>query len=552
MATAIVPAPGSKVRAASLAARAGAALLTAIVSLAIVPPARAQLILSEIMADPVALPDARGEFVELANAGTAREAAGAAWLVVDGDSLSLGPVDLAAGAYLLACRDSSAMAALGVRCGRHLPGLSLANGRPLGVAVAWRDLRSDFAVPAAAAGRSWENTFDDEAGLSRFALSGRAFLEGDSATPGFRNSRSRRAPGRDMALGEASLLPGGVLEVAVLDRGAEPSGTGLRLRLDADWDGTAETPVESVAVAPGGGVARFVLGPDHLGILHLLLDDDEDPAGNAVRLTRLEDRTQEISEVCPAPEAGPEWAEIRNVTGGAAGRAGGSAGTGGGARGGYARALDLGSVAWDGTPLGPGAGRLGPGEYLLLTEDAAGLRGILGPLKARILEVAGWKALRNSGDTCRIALEGFGLDSLAYGGKDAAASPCLARSPAAPPGIAAGLRPAVPAGAATPGYAAAAPPGSPRLAVVPRILRPGGEFAIDVEVPPPAGFGLRVFDLEGNLLRVLAKGGAGRHAVSWSGADADGRPLPPGPYVLALGVAGRAPVRKVGVVADGQ
>ena len=85
----------------------------------------------------------------------------------------------------------------------------------------------------------------------------------------------------------------------------------------------------------------------------------------------------------------------------------------------------------------------------------------------------------------------------------------------------------------------------------PRILDPGGEFSIEVEVPPPASFGLRVFDLEGNLLRVLATGGPGRHVLAWSGDHGSGGRLPSGPYVISLGVAGRGPLRKVVVLAGG-
>lgn len=519
------------------------------VLLAAAAPAGAQLIVSEVMADPSALADAAGEFVEIANAGDRPESADSLRLLVDGDTLPVGPVSLPPAGHLLLCRDSAAFAAAagpggpdggptggpdggpaGGPCGASLPRLTLANTRPLAMALLWGDLRSAFAIPAAKPGVSWENTWDDERGLREFARSAGAFLEGDSATPGFRNSRSRRRARRDLALLRAGLGPdGATLEAVIADRGSEAVPGVLKVRADTDWDGIAETPVDSAAVPAGGGTVRLALGPDHAGILEAVLGGDENPADNRAVLYRGAGAALAITEVAAAPEAGPEWAEIRNATG---------------EGGGWPRALDLARVAWNGVALGPGAGRLQPGEYLLLAEDAAALAARLGALKVRIHQAPSWRALRNTGDTCRLTLAGAVLDSLAYGSRDAEAGPSLAR----PAG--AGSPAARPAAAETPGWQARPASADLVLGLSARVLLPSRPIAIEVEAPAGATFALRIYDLEGVCRRTVGRGGEGRHAFAWAGEGERGKRLPPGPYIACLSAGGRRPVRKVVAVAE--
>lgn len=507
--------------------------------LAAAAPARAQFIVSEVFADPSALSDAAGEFIEIANAGDRAESAASVRLVVDGDTLALGPVALPAAGHLLLCRDSAALSEAGAPCGLALPRLSLANSRPLAAVILWGGLRSAFDIPAAKPGVSWENTFDDERGLQDFSRSAAAFLAGDSATPGFRNSRSRRRARRDLSLVRAALADpagrGGVLEAVIEDRGAEPAAGSLSVRADTDWDGIAETPVDSVAVPAGGGTVRVPLGPDHVGILEAVLGMDENPADNRATAYREAGGAGSplvITEVAAAPEEGPEWAEIRNATGEGAG-------------GGWPRSLDLARVEWNGVALGAGAGRLAPGEYLLLAEDAAALRARLGPLKVRVFEPPDWPALRNTGDTCRLALEGAPLDSLAYGSRDAEAGPSLAR----PSGS--GSLPARPAAEETPGWQARPAAAALSLSLSARVLDLSRPLSLEVEAPAGVVFALRVYDLEGACRRTLGRGGEGRHAFAWAGEGERGKPLPPGPYIVCLSAGGRKPVRKVVALADG-
>ena len=57
------------------------------------------------------------------------------------------------------------------------------------------------------------------------------------------------------------------------------------------------------------------------------------------------------------------------------------------------------------------------------------------------------------------------------------------------------------------------------------------------DLPEPARVGLRIYDLSGRLVRVLAQGeviGAGRHEAVWNGRDEAGRTASAGVYFCRL------------------
>jgi hypothetical protein len=505
--------------------------LLLLAGLAAVTPARSALVLSEVMADPSVLADAQGEFVELANAGEDSLAFDTLLLSVDGAVSRLHGVRLPPGGHHLACRDSAAMAGAGAACGTWLPRLSLANGGGLAIVIAHGADSSEFAVPPARAGVSWENTFDPDAGFRTFARSAGRFAGGDSATPGYRNSRSLRRAARDLAIASVRLAERDGqdgLEASVEDRGVEAAPGLLDIRLDRDWDGEAETPVATLEVPPGGGTLWTPLGPDDEGEIRLTLSPDENPAGNSAVMVRLSGPSLAITEACPSPEAGPEWAEIRNATADS---------------GGMPRALALARAEWRGRELGEGAGTLAPGEHLLLTEDAAVLRALLGPLKVRVLEAPGWRALRNTGDTLRIGFRGRALDSLVYGSREGGSGHCLAR------GIGSAGGPALPQSTPTPGYPSPKPVEELSLGLSGRVLDPGGALEAEVRVPPGAAYTLRAFDLEGNCQREIGRGGAGSAVHAWAGEGPRGERLPPGPYILCLSAGRAGAIRQAVIVA---
>ncbi|HKP95627.1 MAG TPA: hypothetical protein VJ385_07710, partial [Fibrobacteria bacterium] len=397
----------------SWAGPAPRAFLPSAASPAAAADARPGPILSEAMADPAAVPDAQGEFLELGNPYGDTLRLDSLRLDADAQSLLLTGLVLEPGGLFLICRDSLPSANGRMACRRRWSALSLANSRETAVGLAWDGGTSAYALPAPRPGVSWENTWEAETGFRRFLPSAGARPDGDSATPGSRNSRSVRRAARDLGIAEVTWIPGvraasgeapqgpgmgeGILQVRVGNRGTGSlPRSGLSLRLDADWDGEAETPVDSVAVempASGEALLRISMGAGLRGIVRAALAADENP-GNDVFLLPVEPgRPLAITEWLPAPAADePEWVEIRNRTSDS---------------GGIGRRLELARASFNGLPLGAGAGGLDPGEFLVLTADLDRFRARYGSIKARVLQPPAWKALRNSGDTLTLSLAGF-------------------------------------------------------------------------------------------------------------------------------------------------
>ena len=498
-------------------------------------PAPRGLILSEAMADPGAVPDAQGEFLEIGNPGADTIRLDSLRIDAASQSLLIGRIRIAPGETLLLCRDSLPSANGGMVCGARWAALSLPNGRAAEVSLSGAGWRNVFALPASRTGVSWENTWDARESYLAFAPSGAAWSGGDSATPGFRNSRSALRPEHDLGImnvtwyaaagaGEGAAGAAGkgegFLEARVARRGsgAAPASF-LSLRLDADWDGEAEILIDSLSVdmpASGEAVLRCGAGSGVRGIVHARLTRDEDPGNDLFLLPVEPGRPLAITEWHPAPAAGePEWVEIRNRTADS---------------GGIARRLDLSRAGFNGLALGSKAGILEPGGFLVLTESLERFRARFGPIKARVLQPAGWRALRNSGDTLVLSLAGMTVDSLAYGAVPAAET----REAGTP-----GFSPDAAESAMAEGWSL-----SGRIA--------GAGRTLDVEVRAATGksYALRVFDLEGNKVRELGGGGAGRRLHTWDGRGDGGRALPPGPYILCLSRGGAGSRRAVAIVVD--
>jgi hypothetical protein len=164
----------------------------------------------------------------------------------------------------------------------------------------------------------------------------------------------------------------------------------------------------------------------------------------------------------------------------------------------------------------------------VLTGSLDRFRARYGPIKARVLQPSGWRPLRNTGDTLILSLAGFTVDSVAYG-------------PVSPGEAGPGGTPGFPGPAAeTAGWSLSG-----------RVAGPGGPLDVEVRVPPGGSYALRAFDLEGNRVRDLGKGGAGRHAHAWDGRGEGGRALAPGAYVLCLAFADGTVRKRAVLVADG-
>lgn len=499
-----------------------------------------RLILSEAMADPTALSDAHGEFLELANAGGDSLRLDSLTLGVDGASLVLTALAMAPGGLFLICRDSIPAENGGMICGRQWAGLSLANGRALEVTLkAGAGETVEYPVPASRPGISWENTLEAGADFKRFLGSVGPWLNGDSATPGARNSRSTERPRSDLGITQVTLRADGMLSVGVENRGSGPPPRSfLSVRADQDWDGEAETFLDSLeATLPASGARTFLVpvGRGLRGLVQVRLTYDEDAADNLFLMPVEPEKPMVLSEWCPAPEAGaPEWVELRNGTADS---------------GGQGRTLSLTRMEFDGRLLGAAAGEIAPGEYVVLTESTSGFRARYGALKVRLIEIPSWPGLRNTGDTLRLSAAGFALDSVVYGAKALAdGGGCLVRGRPGEAGPA--LPEAARSGSGTPGFSVE-PVTDFSWELSGRIA--GSGRSVDAEVRAPSGFrySLRIFDLEGNCVRDLGGGGPGRNIHRWTGESDRGGRLQPGPYVICLAAEGHRSRKQVVVVAEG-
>ena len=495
------------------------------------------------MADPTAVADAQGEFLELGNPGPDTLRLDSLRIDADAQSLILTDWSLAPGGLFLICRDSLPGENGGMACLRQWGALSLANTRGTAVELSWKGGANAYSLAAPKPGVSWENTWEADQGYRRFLPSAGARPGGDSATPGYRNSRSVLRAERDLGIvgvtwiparpgasGSASIQGEGTLEARVADLGTAPAPrTFLSLRLDADWDGVAETPIDSLPVdmpSSGEAVLRIGMGAGLRGIVRVSLGADGNPANDVFLLPVEPGRPLAITEWRPAPSGGePEWVEIRNRTADS---------------GGIGRRLDPARAAFNGLSLGSAAGTLDPGEFLVLTESLERFRARYGAIKARLLQPAGWRPLRNSGDTLVLSLAGFTVDSVIYDASGAAVIGGIA----APGGAVADSRGA----AGTPGFAGATIPEN-GWALSGRVAGAGRVLDAEIRIVPGGRFALRVFDLEGDRVRDLGRGGAGRTVVGWDGRGDGGLPLKPGPYILCLSIDGAAPKRVAVVLA---
>lgn len=484
-----------------------ASVLFALPSAAAEPPA---LILSEILADPAAWPDAQGEFLELGHPGADSARLDGVTVTLDGQSFALGRLSLGPFGCFLVCRDSAAYAKAGIACARGWPGMSLVNGRPLETSLSWAGGNFHVTAPASRPGASWENTWDAAAGYAAFlpSLAGKA--GGDSATPGSRNSRNSAPAGRDLALA-AIETDGSIVRVTVENRGSDfPPASWLVLRLDADWDGIPEAALDSVPLDSAGAYPaglEFRLPAGIRGRISASLGPDENPGDNALAAA-CEPGGGPLgfgSFQAVGREDVPEWIEIRNLT-----SASGAAG----------RRIALSLATVDAMALGAKAGFLDPGERIILASDTAAFRSRFGPIKADVLRPEPWRALRNTGDTLVLRLAGAAVDTLSWGAIKPGAAASANDAPSDEAGWSLSARTAFP------------------------------EAPLDVEVRAPAGadYVLRAFSLEGDIVREIGRGGEGRRAHAWDGRGAGGRKLPRGAYVLCLSF-GDGRTRKQAIVA---
>lgn len=486
--------------------------------------AQSHWVVSEVMADPSTVFDSHGEFIELAYIGPKPDVMDSLSIRIDGKDFGLKTGRVGASAMLLVCRDSLPATNGGLICQAQISALNFANGRPLSIELSQNGSTINFHVPASRAGISWENTFDPAFAYQRFLPSSGAWADGDSATPGQRNSWSVQAAQIDLGITKVTIDSENRIKAEIRNYGnVQPSKASVSFWLDSDWDGEFEGFLDSLAVTdiqdqpihPSLSMPRDI---EPRGLVLAMLSKDENPANNKQQILLEPIPALELTEWCPSPEAGrPEWIEIKNVTADNAGQG---------------RQLNLAGISLNGISLGKGAGDLSPGEYLVITENSSRFQDQYGNLKLRLLELPAWPGLRNTGDTLKLSVFGYTLDSVVYGSQDLKRqSQCLSRIPG---GLLAGL--------GSPGFTESFSTAF-SWEISGRVCAPGKSVNIKVQAPSGLNYALRVFDLDGNCVRSLGAGTWGEHVYAFEGKDDQGHALVRGAYVIALTSEGHKPKR---------
>ncbi len=494
----------------------------------------AELLLSEVMADPAAVPDASGEYLELGNSGDKELFLRKLSIAVDGDTLVFPDVKLSAGGVALLCRDSLPERNGGMACDRKAERLRLANGRPIAIVLRHDEGDVTYEIPAARSGQSWENTWDEKSGYSRFALANGIHAGGDKGSPGHSNSVSVVPPLFDLALTEITFRKETrEARLRIENRGRLlPDSASVSLISNRILNGIPHAVLKTrsldISSCRQECTVPFLFESGGPPVVNFALSGDSNPLNDTLLFVLPEYRRGgllRLTEVCAAPTDGaPEWVEIRN---------------------GSSYAIAIGDLRLqDRLVLGEGrAATLKPGEYLVLTEDEKAFREIHGGLKLRLVQPPSWRVLRNTGDTVRLALpSGTLLDSVAYRGfRPSDNTGCLER-------MGEDLAPVLGEShvlGSTPGFEKTRdkPTG---WKISPRILRTdeGGRIDIQVTASPQKAYRLEIFDLSGYSVRAFCSPCTGSRSFSWKGEDERGKSLPVGPYIVLFHPQGDNPHKK--------
>lgn len=193
------------------------------------------------------------------------------------------------------------------------------------------------------------------------------------------------------------------------------------------------------------------------------------------------------------------------------------------------------------------------GEYIVLCEDSANFRNFYSNNDIPLLEISSWVGLNNDGDVARLIDSiGYTADRFdyetAYGenftwgrGEEAGRENSWGRS------VVAGGTP----GSENEVYYEAV---SEKIKVItepnPFSPRRDSEMRITFSVPPGDNLAMRVYDLQGRIIKtMLDRIPAMDGSISWNGKADDGYPLPPGIYILYLEISGAGQYKQTVVIA---
>lgn len=204
------------------------------------------------------------------------------------------------------------------------------------------------------------------------------------------------------------------------------------------------------------------------------------------------------------------------------------------------------------TPIAPLT--IQPHDYLVLAEDTAAFRASYAGFTGTLVPLSPWPSLNNSGDLLRL-VDSFGLEADRFEYRDLYDSNLTwARAE----GSDTRWGRSVDTGG-TPGSINSvrfAPTGNAlRVTVLPQIFSPDADGVDDttviaVEGPPADGFTLKIYDVQGRVVRTFERGAIDlAPSYIWNGHDDNGGRLPTGIYILFVEAQGVESIKKTIVVA---
>jgi hypothetical protein len=398
-------------------------------------------------------------------------------------------------------------------------------------------------IEAGPDGVSWERVLPDSVEI-------RNSINPTGSTPGRMNSITPRA--NDLGIASVRFWPDIYnetgFEITIVNFGLNPMlETTLTIHYDLDHD-TVVTDDDLIAIAylpqmlPGDTldlIAYFELD----GILPYVLiklPDDDQPY-NDIWLEQVSGREYPpiiISEFLPDPETSPgvEWVELKNRS-----------------------TLDIDLQGWllgDEKTFHPITSLeyiLHAGDYALLCKDSTVLSDFYNDNSIPIIEMSSWAILNNDKDIVRLKNNyGYVVDSFSYDhvfggnrswarGEEAETADRWGWSvyPGGTPGRANIVR-LDPAGTAL------------ELTITPNPFSPeiNGQMIIEFSVPAGDNITLKIYDLQGRVVRTLIDNLPPYDGtITWRGDTDSGRRLKIGMYVLYMEVSGVAQYKQTIVIA---
>ncbi|MBF0431807.1 MAG: hypothetical protein HQK83_11040 [Fibrobacteria bacterium] len=485
---------------------------------------QANLVVSEIMGDPVFAGDSDGEYVELVNTSNSILSLDSSIVINNQDSLRISNTSLQPKGIWLICRDSVFMRSINQECNQEWTSLSLSNQNPVNLILLRGSYADTFRTEPPLSGKSWENLLDSTSSFKSFTVASQSWQNTDFGSPGFLHSGIQLPFLHDAALTQIYLDTSDhnnpFFEITIENKGINPiPEVQLSVNLDENWDKRPERKLDEVTVSLKNTslvTYHWPIPKETNGVYVFSTEKDENPTNNTMDLFYPLPASLQITELCPYPsEDAPEWFELKNTS---------------------SYTLSLSKVSYNAIPLTTNEHfQLRPGEYVIFTADSALFRSFHNSLKLNLFELPSWDALRNSGDSVGLFFEGTVIYHVSY--------PSLATSAKGRCLIEGQeewiLTPDTDSDnqeSSTPGYEAKEIDhfAWKLSAKTLDISKPQQYISFSLDFPPGETGTVEIFNLSGFLLRSICKDCMGQNNISWYGRDDNGRLLQIGPYIALI------------------